>query len=312
MQGLDWTEWLTKNGPHLLDDNALDVYGAELIDERDTEFNGTATHGIARSCTSFKYEELNKILSEMPPEQLVATDHDKDLPVHSAIQSWVDQNKISFFIRGDSQQIKTILCAKNNKRKTPIELAFESRHRGTIKLLMNLCVQHDVLSNLTGIKFDNHNDRSNTLLHIAFKEDMSWFLKIVIDACKQIHQDIIPAIQVLDKEDCTPFQYLMNCIQPYDPSMLPMFKTVLDILKQNKIDINNIFTDSNNRTMLHEVQRKRHSEAINLLENCGHKDTPDGRGIKPSQRAHHIKNFGKKARSRRPSEVNIGYSMNTC
>ncbi len=302
MQGLNWTEWLTENFSHLLNDNPLNVYG-ELIDERDREFNGTATHGIARSCTSFKYEEMKKILSEMPPKQLVAIDDDNDLPVHSAIHSWVDQNKISLFIRGNSQQIKTILCARNSKRKTPIELAFKNRHRGAIKLLMNLCVQHDVISNLTGIKFDQGN-RSNTLLHIAFKEDMwPWFLDIVIDACKQVHQDIIPAVQVLNKEEYTPFHYLMNCIQPDDPNVLPMLKIVLDTLKHNKVDINNIFTDSNNRTMLHEVQRKRHLEAVNLLEDSGHKDVPDKRGIKPSQRVHHIRNFSKKVRSRQPSEV---------
>ncbi len=130
-------------------------------------------HGLARSSTSFTFENMKKMISKMPPKQLVKTDKDEDLPVHSAIQSGigVDQNKIGLFVQGSSQQIKKILCAKNGKGKTPIELAFETQHRAAVKLLFNLCVQHGVLSNLTGINFNLRN-RSDTLLHIAFRESM--------------------------------------------------------------------------------------------------------------------------------------------
>ena len=187
------------------------------------------------------------------------------------------------------QQIKKILHAKTGKGQTPIELAFETQHRTAVKLLFNLCVQHNVLSNLTGINF-NMLDRSNTLLHIAFRESKwSWFLDIVIDACKQFHHDIIPAIQVLDEKDHTPFYYLMNCI-PNDPNKLSTFRAVLyiDLLKQNEVDINTIYIDSNERTMLHEVQRRNNTHAVSLLVEYNHKDVPDKQGIKPSQRNHHI------------------------
>ncbi len=285
----------------MLDDNPLNVRYRDSIDKVDEQFRGTATHGLARSSTSFSFESMKKIISKMPSGQLVEKDKDKDLPVHSAIQSGsgVDQNKIGLFIQGDSQQIKAILCAQNGKRKTPIELAFEKRHRAAVKLLFNLCVQHNVLSNLTGFNMRN---QSNTLLHIACREGMwPWFLKIVINTCKQVQHDIIPAIQVLDEEDCTPFHYLINCI-PDNPNELDTFRAVLDLLKQNGVDINKIYTDSNERTMLHEPQRSNNTHAVSLLvEEYNHEDVPDKQGTKPSQRDHRI-NIGK-ASSRVLSKV---------
>ncbi len=290
MQVLKWELWLIEHFQHLVDDNPLNVGYRDSIDKLDEQFQGTATHGLARSSTSFTFESMKKIISKMPPEQLVKTDKDGDLPVHSAILSGtrVDKKKIGLFIQGDPQQIKKILCAKNGKGKTPIELAFEKQHRTAVELLLNLCVQHDVLSNLTGINF-NILDRSNTLLHIAFRESKwSWFLDIVINACKQFHHDIIPAIQVLDEKDYTPFHYLMNCV-PDDPNMFDTFRAVLDLLKQNEVDINTIYTDLNERTMLHEAQRRNNTHAVSLLiEWYNHEDVPDKQGVKPSQRRHHI------------------------
>ncbi|XP_064392626.1 uncharacterized protein LOC135340238 isoform X2 [Halichondria panicea] len=286
-QGLKWEPWLAEHFQDLVEDNPLNVGYLDSIDKVDEQFQGTATHGLARSSTSFTFEDMKKIISKMPPKQLVKTDKDGDLPVHSAILSGtkVDKKKIGLFVQGDPQQIKKILRAKNNKGKTPIELAFETQHSTAVELLFNLCVQHDVLSHLTGINF-NMLDRSNTLLHIASK--WSWFLDIVIDACKQFHHDIIPAIQVLDEKDYTPFYYLMNCI-PNDPNKLSTFRAVLDLLKQNEVDINTIYTDSNERTMLHEAQRRNNTHAVSLLvEWYNHKDVPDKQGVKPSQRNHHI------------------------
>ncbi|XP_064406849.1 uncharacterized protein LOC135351705 isoform X2 [Halichondria panicea] len=287
-EGLKWETWLKENYDDLVDDNPLNVRYTyqDSIDKLDKKFRGTATHGLARSSTSFTFENMKKIISKMPPEQLVKTDKDEDLPVHSAIQSGirVDQNKIGLFVKGDSQQISYILRAKNGKGKTPIELAFEMQHRAAVKLLFNLCVQHNVLSNLTGINF-NLGDRSNTLLHIACREGMwSWFLDIVIGAC---NHDILPAIQVLDEEDHTPFHYLMNCI-PDDSNELDTFRAVLDLLKQNEVDINKIYTDKNRRTMLHKAQRSNSTHAVSLLVEYNHKDVPDKQGTKPSQRVHHI------------------------
>ena len=290
IQGLKWETWLEENYDDLVADNPLNVRYRDAINKRDEQFRGTATHGLARSSTSFIFESMQKMISKMPLKQLVETNKNKDLPVHSAIQSGfrVDKKKISLFVQGDDQQIKKILRAKNGKGKTPIELAFETHHRTAVELLFNLCVQHDVLSNLTGINFNLRN-RSNTLLHIACREGMwPWFLDIVIDACKQVQHDILPAMQVLDKEDYTPFHYLMNCITD-DSKELHTFRTMLDLLKQNGVDINKIYTDSNKRTMLHEAQRSNNTHAVSLLVEYNHKDVPDKQGIKPSQRDHHIK-----------------------
>ncbi len=299
--GLKWETWLKENYDDLVADEP--PY-RDAINKRDKKFGGTATHGLARSSTSFPFEIMKKMISKMPPEQLVEKDKDKDLPVHSAIESGtrVDQNKIGLFVQGNPQQIKKILCAKNGRGKTPIKLAFETYHRTAVKLLFDLCVQHGVLSNLTGIKFNMRN-RSNTLLHFAFKESKwPWFLDIVIDACKQVQHDIIPAMQVLDKEDCTPFHYLINCI-PDDSEELHMLRTVLDLLGKNEVNINKIYTDSNRRTMLHVAKRRNSTHAVSLLVKYNHKDVPDKQGTTPSQRVHHIDDVDKKASSRVLSEV---------
>ena len=150
MQGLKWELWLKEHYQDLVDDNPLNVGYLDSIDKLDEQFGGTATHGLARSSTSFTFEIMKKIISKMPPEQLVKTDKDGDLPVHSAILGGtrVDKKKIGIFIQGDPQQIKKILRAKNGQGKTPIELAFETQRSTAVELLFNLCVQHDVLSNL--------------------------------------------------------------------------------------------------------------------------------------------------------------------
>ncbi len=76
----------------------------------------------------------------------------------------------------------------------------------------------------------------------------------------------------------------MNCI-PDDPNELDTFRAVLDLLTQNGVDINKIYTDSKERTMLHEANN---THAVSLLVEYNHKDVPDKQGIKPSQRDHHI------------------------
>ncbi len=228
--------WLKENYGDLVADEPLNVKYRDAIDKCDKKFRGTATHGLARSSTSFTFENMKKMISKMPPKQLVKTDKDEDLPVHSASEwDWGRSKQDRSFCPR-----RPILRAKTGKGKTPIELAFETQHRAAIKLLFNLCVQHGVQSSLTGINF-NRCKRSNTLLHIAFRESKwSWFLDIVIDTCKQIVHDIIPAMQVLDKKDYTPFYYLMNCI-PYAFNELDTFRAVLDLLKQNGVDINKIY-----------------------------------------------------------------------
>ncbi len=119
--------------------SAQEVYG-ELLHKRDTLFKGNATHGLARSFPSFtQFEDINKIVSEMLKEQLAEKDADGDLPVHSAVNSMAKQEIIALFVEGDSELQTTILCTKNHKEKTPIELAVDKRHNSAIELLYNLC-----------------------------------------------------------------------------------------------------------------------------------------------------------------------------
>ncbi len=260
------------------------MYGTylEICDE---QFKGTAMHGLARSSISFSVEEMGKIVAQMPKEQLIEADADDDLPVHSAIKSLADQHMIALFVEGDSKQKETILCWKNNKDKTPIEVAFEKRHEEAIAMLFELCVQHGVLSNLTGIRSCM---RSSTLLHTAFKEDKPWFFNIVVKICQKFGEDVLSTIQVFDDNDNTPFQYLMNCIQPEDQE-LKEFENVIGILVNDQgININDVCINSNRRTMLHEATRKNHRTLCDILLRYHHEHGKDNNEIAPFQRDHHV------------------------
>ena len=98
-------------------DNGCGVYG-DLLEKCDDEFIGNAMHGLARSCTSFAYEELAKIINQVPKDQLTEGDADNDLPVHSAIKSIAaDARMVSLFVQGTPEQQKKILSSKNEKKK---------------------------------------------------------------------------------------------------------------------------------------------------------------------------------------------------
>ena len=73
MQGLKWEPWLAEHFQDLVDDNPLDVGYLDSIDKLDEQFLGNATHGLARSSTSFSFEQMKKMIPKMPPEQLVKT-----------------------------------------------------------------------------------------------------------------------------------------------------------------------------------------------------------------------------------------------
>ncbi|XP_064407136.1 uncharacterized protein LOC135351980 isoform X2 [Halichondria panicea] len=285
-----WKKWLEDNAHKMCKGNlsAQKVYG-ELLHKRDTLFDGTATHGLARSCPSFtQFEDIKKIVSEMPKYQLTEEDADGDLPVHSAINSKAKQEVIALFVEGDSELQTTILCTKNHQGKTPIKLAVDIRHNSAIELLYNLCVTHNILPSLTGFE---QSGSASTILHTGFDggDTSYWseFLNVVINACKRAARDILPTITVFDERNCTPFHYLMNCMQRDHRYKLAGFQSVLELLRENKIDINSVFTDSKKRTMLHEARRTNHDSCSEMLFRYGHKDNvEDIDGIKPFQRDH--------------------------
>ena len=292
-----WKKWLEDNAHKMCKGNlsAKEVYG-ELLHKRDRLFNGTATHGLARSCgpcSSFtQFEDMKKIVSEMPKEQLIDKDDDGDLPVHSALNSMAKQNMIALFVQGDSEE-KTILSTKNHQGKTPIELAVDNLHNSAIELLYNLCVKHNILPGLTGFE---QSGSASTILHTVFCRDdtLYWsnFLSVVINACKRAARDILPTITVLDERNCTPFYYLMNCMNPNHHYKLAGFEKVLVLLRDNEIDVNAVVIDSKKRTMLHAARRKHHDKCSEMLSRYGHKDDiEDIDKIKPFQRDHHITKF---------------------
>ena len=229
----------------------------------------------------------------MPKNQLTEKDADGDLPIHSAVNSMAKQEIIALFVEGDSELQTTILCTKNHKGKTPIELAVDIRHNSAIELLYNLCVTHSILPSLTGFE---QSGSASTILHTVFDGDdtsyWSKFLSVVINACKRAARDILPTITVLDEHNCTPFYYLMNCMHPNHHYKLAGFEKVLVLLRDNEIDVNVVVVDSKKRTMLHAARRKHHDKCSEMLSRYGHKDDiEDIDGIKPFQRDHHITKF---------------------
>ncbi len=266
---------------------------------RDSQFNGTAMHGLARSCTSFTTEQMERIVSGMPKKQLLQSDFDGDLPIHSAINSLADGKMVALFVQGDQNQQKEILEKPNGRDQTPIQLAFDKRDYSAVEELYTLCVEKEILPHLTGFTMQKGSN-STTLLHNAFDRDDQkvWpqFLNFVITAisAKKAPDAVFRAIQVFDRYNCTPFHYLMNCMNPKHTekkSHLEAFEEVLTLLEDNTIDLNKILTDSKGRTMLHEAKRKNYEECSDFLIKHGHLEVEDIKGVKPSQRDHNIKAF---------------------
>ncbi len=260
----------------------------DLLHKRDTTFNGNAMHGLARSSPSFTFKELEKIVDHMPKKQLAEGDADNDLPVHSAINSMADADMISLFVQGTFDERKKILESKNDEDKTPIEVAFDKRQKEVIIKLFDLCVEHDVLPDLTGI---GAKEGSSTLLHIAFDENIwPWFLKTVIDTCQKYKLEALPAIQVMDSDGYSPFEYLMNnCFPSTDKdAKVEEFKTVVGILQKEEIDINLVHTNSKRATMLHEAYRKNDLRCLEILEPLTNSGVKDAYGRTPLERAHYL------------------------
>ncbi len=316
-----WKTWLKENKEKLTSKNgasAAEVYG-DLINEQDANFKGTAMHGLARSCRSFKIEEMERIVSNMPKDQLLAQDIDGDLPAHSAINSLADGDMVALFVQGDDE--KKILSTENKRHKTPIELAFDKRDDGAIEVLFEICVKHKILPELTGYQLCSETE-SSTLLHAAFERDDAkyWpkFLIVVVESFqkyedpKNFKENLTRAIQVLDQDNCTPFYYLMNCMNPNHEkeskeSRLSAFKKVIIILTNNEIDLSTIHTDSKKRTMLHEAKRKNYEECSDILIKHGHsEEVEDDNKIKPYQRDHRIDFQQHKTQSGQPRECTEG------
>ncbi len=296
-----WEDWLTENKEKLCspDVSASKVYGRELIEMCDSQFNGTAMHGLARSCTSFTTVQMERIVSGMPKEQLLQSDFDGDLPIHSAINSLADGKMVALFVQGDQNQQKEILEKPNGRDQTPIQLAFDKRDYSAVEVLYKLCVEKEILPHLTGFTMQKSSN-STTLLHNAFDRDDQelWllFLNVVITAisAKKAPDAVFNAIQVLDRHNCTPFHYLMNCMNPkhYEKkSHLSAFTRVIALLENNGIGLSRILTDSKERTMLHEAKRKNYEECSYILTEHGHLEVEDIKGVKPSHRDHNIKAF---------------------
>ncbi len=252
------------------------VFGTE-INLRDS-YGWTASHGIAGTSATLRIETITKFFSFLKKKgltkQLCTQDNDGDIPLQSAIRSGSSSDVIKLILMVDPNQTKNTLCSENRKGKQPLLTAFEQKHKDTIEVILNFCIENKVLGRLTGLQVSE----GNTLLHRAFKRGYIEYFDVLLKVCKS--QNISPqqVIKSHDKKGETPWYHLVLL-------KVKKFKKVIALLVANNIDVNELYTDpSKKSTMLHEAVRRNKSDFVTILESGGAKKQKDCHGSYPSDR----------------------------
>ena len=214
-----------------------------------------------------------------------AKDRDGDTPLHSVVKTG-DLKRLNILLdRLPPKMLNSTLEMTNNHGQCPLKVAFDQQEWEMLERLLEYCIQNTLCCNLTGI--GRHNLRaSKTLLHRAMNMGCSRFVMIYFDIIARNLNDGRLGIDLLvcDKKGRTPWYHLMN---HKDPKIL---QSVLRVLKQHNIDINELVTDKSSRsTMLHIAYRKKRPECIKLLLDAGaDPGREDARGLRADQRDHWI------------------------
>ena len=278
-----WTKWLNANGTKvkkLRSDDLKRLYAAR-IRCRDRNFGWTATHGIAGASPSFRINTMLKFFeylkNERLEEQLCTKDNEGDIPLQSAINSGAGAEVVRLILTVAPDLTKRMLCSSNNKGDTPLQTAFEQREWCAVEVILEFCIQNNVLSHLTGVK--PQAEYNNTLLHRAFKRGYVEYLGILLEVCRARNVEILPVLLVLNKKKETAWYHLAN------RSAVEQ-KKALSLVKDYNIDVNQLYLDPDTRsTLLHKAYRRNNKETVVLLKQYNaNEDQVDRRGLLPRER----------------------------
>ena len=255
------------------------------IDQRDNNFDLTATHAFAASSKHLGVAVMKlffELLKSMGQQhQLLLKDKDGDIPVQSAIRSKAPKEIIELFltIAKELNLVNDMLCCRNKKNQTPLLSAFDHSHWVAVDVLLEECVKCNKLPELTGVNAPA-GLKSNTLLHRAFKRENMKYFDIFLRVCNanDIEGDqLTAAVLIPNKKNETPWYYAIHNL-----SSDKMFEKVLKMAKNKLLPLSFLYTDADSKsTMLHEAHRIGNNRRCQLLKDNGTEDTADSNGLFP-------------------------------
>lgn len=226
----------------------------DLIDKRDEDFGWTATHGFAASSEDLGIEVMNALFEYLRTSnrksQLSTQDKDGDIPVQSAIRSKASKLIIEHLI--EFGNIKDLLCSHNNRNQSPLLTAFDESHWDAVEVLLGKCIEHNELSELTGVRVTAGQEH-NTILHKAFERRNKEYFKIFLRVCSSkgiVGEELTAAVSVSNRRNVTPWYNAIRFLS------IEELETVLKSVDESRLDINSLYTEKDTRfTMLHDAYR---------------------------------------------------------
>ena len=258
------------------------------IDQRDNNFDWTATHAFAASSEHLGvavmklFFELLKSMGQQ--KQILLKDKDGDIPVQSAIRRKASKEIIELFltIAKELNLVNDMLCCRNKKNQTPLLSAFDHSHWVAVDVLLEECVKCNKLPELTGVNAPA-GLKSNTLLHRAFKRDNMKYFDIFLRVCNanDIEGDqLTAAVLIPNKKNETPWYYAIHYLSSDE-----MFENILKMAKRY-LSLSLLYVDTYSKsTMLHEAHRMGSDRRCQLLKDNGTEDTADSNGLFPIHRS---------------------------
>ncbi len=280
-----WTRFLKQNN---VKQGNLSQILKGCIDQRDNNFDWTATHAFAASSEHLGvavmklFFELLKSMGQQ--KQILLKDKDGDIPVQSAIRSKTSKEIIELFltIAKELNLVNDMLCCRNKKNQTPLLSAFDHSHWVAVDVLLEECVKCNKLPELTGVNAPA-GLKSNTLLHRAFKRGNLKYFDIFLRVCNAngIEGDqLTAAVLIPNKKNETPWYYAFHKLSSDET-----FEKVLKMAK-NYLSLSLLYTDANSKsTMLHEAHHMGSDRRCQLLKDNGTEDTADSNGLFPIHRS---------------------------
>lgn len=285
---LSWTKHLQSHWSEILRCRTLVplLEHNNIIDVCDEKFKWTVSHGFAASSTKERLLEkfLTSLESMRKQCQLLQRDADGDIPLQSAIRSRASKNFLEHLLTKFPDLTKDMLVSTNFKKRTPLLTAFEMRHWEAVEIILNLCISHKILPELTGVGAldPSRENKYATLLNEASKRGDIEYFNIFFQVCKMQNIDIPSAISVPDRDGVTAWHYAVQL----DHEKL---EKILSLLPKD-VDLNTLYVDAESKsTMLHEAARSNSQQHEIILRKFGAKEVVDTHGFCPKERRRIIK-----------------------
>ena len=260
----------------------LDLKGVNrnILNQRDVNSGYTLVHALSSSGLSVHilrdlYNELQK---HMLMGKLVAKDRDGDMPLQSAIYSGANSDTIRLLLDFDSSKKVAMLENRNKANRSALESSLYMEDQEVFKLLLEQCIECNVLKHFTCLEVATNGKGTTTLLHLAVRERKPSHIRAYFDVCQK--KKVKSFHWTTDEKGYTPWYYLME----YSTDEMARVKEFLGILEEYKIGVSKLVVNRNRENLLHKAYRYNKMELIQILEERSNSFPPDRLKRAPSDR----------------------------